>query len=71
MGIKTTLIHFNDITLTLTEADLKAALITKYGDAATEALGGGCLLQNASYSHFAPEEGVTFTFAQPLEGHAT
>lgn len=71
MSIKKRLIHFNDITLTLTEADLKAALIAKYGDAAAEALEDGVILQNAHYSHFTPAEGVTFTFAQPLEGHAS
>ncbi|WP_455826605.1 hypothetical protein [Pseudomonas graminis] len=71
MGIKKTLIHFNDITLTLSADDLKAALIAKYGDAATEVLGDGAILQNATYSTYCPEDDVKFTFAQPLEGHNT
>ncbi|MNJ59482.1 hypothetical protein D3C77_551690 [compost metagenome] len=71
MSIKKTLIHFHDITLTLSVDDLKAALVAKYGDAAVEVLGGGVILQNASYSTYYPEEGVKFTFAQPLEGHNT
>ena len=71
MGIKKTLIHFNDITLTLSADDLKAALITKYGDAAVEVLVDGVILQNATYSTYCPEDGVKFTFAQPLEGHNT
>lgn len=71
MGIKKTLIHFNDITLTLSADDLKAALIAKYGDAATEVLGDGVILQNATYSTYCPDDGVKFTFAQPLEGHNT
>ncbi len=69
MGIKKRLIHFNDITLTLSEVDLKAALVANYGDAAAEVLEDGVILQNAHYSHFTPADGVTFTFAQPLEGH--
>lgn len=71
MSIKKTLIHFNDITLTLSADDLKAALIAKYGDAAAEALGEGVILQSASYSTYYPDEGVKFTFAQPLQGHNT
>lgn len=71
MSIKKTLIHFNDITLTLSADDLKAALIAKYGDAAAEALGEGVILQNASYSTYCPDEGVKFTFAQSLQGHNT
>ncbi|WP_339484160.1 hypothetical protein [Pseudomonas sivasensis] len=69
MGIKKTLIHFNDITLTLSADDLKTALIAKYGEAATEVLGEGVILQNAAFSYHYPEEGVKFTFAQPLGGH--
>ena len=71
MSIKKTLIHFNNITLTLAVDDLNAALISKYGDAATEILGDGALIQSASYSAYYPSEGVMFTFAQPLEGHNT
>lgn len=71
MSIKKTLIHFNDITLTLSADDLKAALIAKYGDAATEVLGDGVILQNATYSTYCPDDRVKFTFAQPLEGHNT
>lgn len=69
MSIKKTLIHFHDITLTLSVDDLKAALVAKYGNAAVEVLGEGVILQNASYSTFYPDEGVKFIFAQPLEGH--
>ncbi|WP_338513416.1 hypothetical protein VRC24_17005 [Pseudomonas poae] len=71
MGIKKTLIHFNDITLTLSADDLKTALIAKYGDAAVEVLVDGVILQNATYSTYYPDNGVTFAFAQPLEGHNT
>jgi len=71
MSIKKTLIHFNNITLTFSADDLKAALIAKYGDAAVEVLVDGVILQNATYSAYCPDEGVKFTFAQPLEGHST
>ena len=71
MSIKKTLIHFNDITLTLSADDLKAALIAKYGDAAAEVLVEGVILQNATYSAYCPDDGVKFAFAQPLEGHNT
>ncbi|OEC54813.1 hypothetical protein [Pseudomonas sp. AP42] len=71
MSIKKTLIHFNDITLTLSADDLKAALIAKYGDAAVEVLADGVILQNATYSTYFPDDGVKFAFAQPLEGHNT
>ncbi|MGH8379266.1 hypothetical protein [Pseudomonas sp.] len=71
MSIKKTLVHFHNITLTLSEDDLKAALVAKYGSAAVEVLGEGVILQNASFSTYYPEEGVKFTFAQPLEGHNT
>ncbi|MDD2046118.1 hypothetical protein [Pseudomonas putida] len=71
MSIKKTLIHFHDITLTLSVDDLKAALVAKYGNAAVEVLGEGVILQNASYFTFYPDEGVKFTFAQPLVGHNT
>ncbi|MGQ7862572.1 hypothetical protein ACUN0G_25330 [Pseudomonas sp. 32A] len=71
MGIKKTLIHFNDITLTLSVDDLKAALISKYGDAAAEVLVDDVILQSAAYSTYCPDDGVTFAFAQPLEGHNT
>lgn len=69
MTIKKTLIHFNDITLTLSADDLKAALIAKYGEEAAKVFGESVILQNAHFSSFQPEEGVKFTFAQPLEGH--
>lgn len=71
MGIKKTLIYFNDITLTLSADDLKAALISKYGDAAVEVLVDGVILQSAAYSTYCPDDGVKFTFAQALEGHNT
>jgi hypothetical protein len=71
MTIKKTLIHFNDITLTLSSDELKAALVAKYGDAAEDVLGEEVILQAASYSTYSPGEGVKFTFAQPLEGHNT
>lgn len=71
MGIKKTLIHFNDITLNLSTDDLKAALIAKYGNAAAEVLVDGVILQSATYSAFHPDDGVKFAFAQPLEGHNT
>ena len=71
MSIKKTLIHFNDITLTLSADDLKAALIAKYGGAATEVLGDGAILQSATYSAYCPDDGVKFAFAQPLKGHNT
>lgn len=69
MTIKKTLIHFNDITLTLSADELKSALIAKYGEEAEKVLGEDVILQNAYFSAFQPEEGVQFTFAQPLEGH--
>ncbi|WP_095093857.1 hypothetical protein [Pseudomonas sp. Irchel 3A5] len=69
MTIKKTLIHFNDITLTLSAGDLKAALIAKYGEDAAKVLGEDVILQRACSSVFQPEEGVKFSFAQPLEGH--
>ncbi|UNM17286.1 hypothetical protein K0P33_17015 [Pseudomonas sp. ArH3a] len=71
MSIKKQLIHFNDIRLTLSADDLKAALIAKYGDAAAEVLVDDVTLQNATYSTYYPNDGVEFTFAQPLEGHNT
>ncbi len=71
MGIKKTLIHFNNITLTLSADDLKAALVAKYGDAASGVLVDGVILQSATYSTLYPDEGVKFAFAQPLEGHNT
>lgn len=71
MSIKKTLIHFNDITLTLSADELKSALIAKYGDAAVDVLGEGVILQNAYFSSYQPEDGVKFTFSQPLEGHQT
>ena len=71
MSIKKQLIHFNDIQLTLSVDDLKSALIAKYGDAAVEVLVDGVILQNATYSTYYPDDGVTFAFAQPLEGHNT
>ncbi|WP_404939064.1 hypothetical protein P7C00_11535 [Pseudomonas sp. JDS08PS003] len=71
MSIKKTLIQLNDITLTLSVDDLKAAFIAKYGDAPAEVLGEGVILQNAAFSCHYPQEGVKFTFAQPLEGHNT
>lgn len=70
MGIRKTLIHFNDITLTLSVDDLRAALIAKYG-AAVEVLVDGVLLQSATYSAYCSDDGVKFAFAQPLEGHNT
>ncbi|MBK5512304.1 hypothetical protein [Pseudomonas sp. TH15] len=71
MSIKKTLIHFNNITLTLSPNELKSALIAKYGDAAVDVLGEGVILQNAYFSSYQPEDGLKFTFAQPLEGHQT
>ena len=71
MGIKKTLIHFNDIALTLSADDLKAALIAKYGESAVDVLADGVILQSATYSTYYPDNGVTFAFAQPLEGHNT
>lgn len=71
MSIKKTLIHFNNITLTLSADELKSALIAKYGNAAVDVLGGEVILQNAYFSSYQPEDGVQFTFAQPLEGHNT
>jgi len=71
MSIKKTLIHFNDITLTLSADELKSALIAKYGEAAADVLGEGVILQNAYFSSYQPEDGLKFTFAQPLEGHQT
>ena len=71
MSINKTLIHFSDITLTLSTDDLKAALIAKYGDAAAEVLVEGVILQSATYSTYCPDHGVKFAFAQPLEGHNT
>ncbi|NVZ45128.1 hypothetical protein HX780_06745 [Pseudomonas tolaasii] len=70
MSIKKTLIHFNNITLTLSADDLKAALIAKYGDAASEVLVDGVILQSSTYSTYFPDDGVKFTFAQPPEGHS-
>ncbi|QXI03653.1 hypothetical protein HU718_016580 [Pseudomonas tensinigenes] len=71
MGIRKTLIHFNDITLTLSVDDLRAALIAKYGAAAVEVLVDGVILQSATYSAYCSDDGVKFAFAQPLEGHNT
>ncbi|WP_122408975.1 hypothetical protein [Pseudomonas viridiflava] len=71
MTIKKKLIHFNEIILTLSADDLKAALIAKYGGAAAQVLGEDVVLQNAYFSAFKAEEGVIFTFAKPLLGHNT
>ncbi|WP_085631549.1 hypothetical protein [Pseudomonas sp. R16(2017)] len=69
MNINITQIHYNDIKLNLSADDLKAALVAKYGDAASQIQGQDVVLMAAGYDQFFPESGVTFTFAQPLEGH--
>ncbi|AMS22121.1 hypothetical protein AYK59_19015 [Pseudomonas synxantha] len=71
MDTKTPLIRFNDITMTLSADGLKAALIAKYGDTAAQILVDGLILQNATYSTYCPDDGVTFAFTQPLEGRNT
>lgn len=71
MSIKKTLIHFHDISLTLTPDEIKTALITKYGDAAAQVLGEDVVLQSSFFHLYQPEPSVTFTFAQPLEGHVS